>query len=238
MKHAYLLVLVLLLSCTSSKETRTTNGSAPMAGTNGGSNAALGSRSSQSTDTLEAVRVKKELESWYSDTLETVVLDTMLGDVNLVPGMLELARQHYLEALSAEELGDTVLSETRFEEAIEILNELSYFPDIESNKDFNGLSASIIEDYEKHIALIDELGPDASVFALKEKLSQIVESADLVAINVPDVELADLTVPLPMNEHVERNMAFYMGRGREYMEKWIYLSGVYFPMMKRIFREE
>jgi len=236
MKYSVLLIAVFLLSCSSGKEAAST--SSTKGSPAGNATPSLASSSHPSTDTLEAVRVKKELESWYADTLETVVLDTMLGDVNLVPGMLELARQHYLDALGAEEAGDTVLSETRFEEAIEILNELSYYPDIESNKDFNELSTSIIEDYERHIARIDELGPDASVFALREKLSQIVESPDSLAVEIPDVDLASLTVPLPMNDHVERNIAFYMGRGREYMEKWIYLSGMYFPMMKRIFREE
>jgi membrane-bound lytic murein transglycosylase D len=45
-------------------------------------------------------------------------------------------------------------------------------------------------------------------------------------------------VPLPLNEYVERAEAFFMGRGRHYMERWLYLAGKYCPMMKRIFREE
>lgn len=160
------------------------------------------------------------------------------ADPEFIVLRLEQARQHYMAALEAEQGGDSTLSETEFEEAIQILNELSYYPGIESNKDFTDLSQSIIEDYEKHIAAIDDVGPTASVFALREKLNEFVEKSAVSVSGIPKDEIAGTVVPLPYNEFVERNILFFMGKGREHFERWMYRSGMYFPMMKRIFREE
>lgn len=183
----------------------------------------------------------------FVDTVSTdIPVDTTLvllpdstAESELVARKLEEARQLYLDAITAQESGDTTASQLGFEEAIEILNELSYYPDIENNSDFSDLSKSIIEDYEKYIQLIDELGPDASVFALREKLSMEVEepeSGHLTGILTEDIVGTD--VPLPYNDSVERNIQFFMGKGRGHMERWLHLSGKYFPMMRRIFAEE
>jgi hypothetical protein len=84
-------------------------------------------------------------------------------------------RVHYLSATNAQALGDSARSAVQFEEAISILNQMSYYPGIEENQDFNDLSSAVIEDYEKYIAKIDSLSPDASIFALREKLNQLGE---------------------------------------------------------------
>src|SRR5262249_2952062 len=79
---------------------------------------------------------------------------------------LERARQHYQAALEAQGLNDSVQSANEFEYTIAILNELGYYPNIDTNREFNDLSRSVVEDYEKYIAVIDSLGPQTSVFAL------------------------------------------------------------------------
>jgi len=100
------------------------------------------------------------------------------------------------------------------------------------------LSKSLIEDYKKYIAQIDSLGPNVSVYALREKLNQVVEQGDTTGLKIPHIEIKGTEVPLPLNEYVERATAFFMGRGRHYIERWLYLSGKYFPIMKRVFKEE
>ena len=159
-------------------------------------------------------------------------------DAEVIGQKLELARQHYLSALSAQQAGDSVTSEMEFEAAIEHINELSDFPGIETNKDFVDLSMSVVEDYEKYISQIDQLGPYASLYALREKLNQEVEKTDSTQLEIPKDEIKGTKVPLPFNDLVERNIAFFMGKGRYYMERWLFLSGKYFPTLKRIFREE
>ncbi|HTP79950.1 MAG TPA: LysM peptidoglycan-binding domain-containing protein [Bacteroidota bacterium] len=169
---------------------------------------------------------------------QPLAADSSSEDDAVIAEKLEQARQHYLSALTAQSAGDTSVSEMEFETSIQILNELSDFPGIEENKDFDDLSRSVVEDYEKYIAQIDNLGPYASLFAMREKLNEEIEKIDTTGLVIPRNEIKGTSIPLPVNESVERNIAFFMGKGRDHMEKWLYLSGKYFPVMKRIFREE
>lgn len=164
--------------------------------------------------------------------------DTLDNENELILQRLEQARQHYLLAIASQQAGDSLSCGSEFENAIQILNEISEYPNIDSSKEYLDLSKSLIEDYEKYIAAIDSLGPDASVYALREKLNQVVEQGDTTGLRIPQIEIKGTQVPLPFNEYVERATAFFMGRGRHHMERWLYLSGKYCPMMKRIFKEE
>ena len=157
---------------------------------------------------------------------------------SLVSAMLEKARRHYVSAMNAADNGDSARSAAQFETAIEILNELSYVPEIENNRDFNDLSKALVEDYEQVIARIDSLGPQASIFALREKLNQVIEEEDSAGVAQPRAVIQGTTVPLVVNRIVEQNIAFFQGRGRHHMERWLAESGKYFPMMKRILAEE
>ena len=180
--------------------------------------------------------------SQYSlDPLATEALppqDSFVMSDSLTGQMLEQARIHYLSATSALASGDSLRSEIQFEEAIAILNQLSYNPGIEDNPDFNDLSNAVIEDYEKHIAQISTLGPEASIFALREKLNQLTEQGDSLEVVMPEILVKDLTIPLVMNPLVEQNIRFFQGKGREHMERWLHRSGKYFPLMREIMRAE
>ncbi|HVN48219.1 MAG TPA: LysM peptidoglycan-binding domain-containing protein [Bacteroidota bacterium] len=164
--------------------------------------------------------------------------DTSENDIEQILQNLEQARQHYLLALAAQDAGDSISCQAEFETAIGILNELGDFPGIDSSKEYLDLSKNLIDDYEKYIAEVDSLGPEASVYALREKLDSFVEQGDTTGLGIPKIEIMGTQVPLPLNEYVERAEAFFMGRGRHYMERWLYLAGKYCPMMKRIFKEE
>lgn len=157
---------------------------------------------------------------------------------SVVSDLLEKARQHYLSALTAENVGDSARSAAQFEAAISILDGLSVVPDIENNAEFNDLSKAVIEDYEANIARIDSLGPGSSVFALREKLNQITEASDSTGATAPIKVVQGTTVPLVVNRLVEQNIAFFQGRGREHMERWLMNAGRYYPVVTRIFREE
>jgi membrane-bound lytic murein transglycosylase D len=166
------------------------------------------------------------------------ISDTTDDDTEQIMQRLEMARQHYLLAIASQEVGDSISSGMEFETAIQILNEVGEYAGIDSLQEYLDLSKSLIEDYEKYITQIDSLGPDASVYALREKLNQVLEQMDTTGVKIPRLEIKETTVPLPFNEYVEKATAFFMGRGRYHMERWLYLAGKYIPMMKRIFREE
>ena len=160
------------------------------------------------------------------------------GDERVIALRLESARQHYLSALQAQTIGDSLLSVDEFEQAIGILNEISYYPDIENSQEYNELSRSVVEDYEKYIASIDEVGPESSIFALREKLNLDIEQIDLSKIKIPNIKIPETTIPLQMNDLVEKNILFFMDKGRDHFERWLFLSGKYFPTISRIFKEE
>lgn len=172
-------------------------------------------------------------------------LDSVLTDDEAVDRLLRLAQEHYSNALSLQKRSASKRtpsgqdsSAIEFESAINVLNDLSYYPDIENDSDFVALSRSIIGDYEKYISKVQNLGPGTSVFALKEKLSEVVDSINVSGTNFPKPESTKTTVPLIMNKFVEQNIEFLTTRARWYVQNWIHRSGYYIPMMKRIFREE
>jgi len=172
-----------------------------------------------------------EADSIAADTTEEEI-EKQIAD------LLERAREHYLVALQAQAEGDSLMSADEFEESIKLLNEASYFPNIEEVADFNELIRSVIEDYEKYIATIDSLGANSSIFALREKLNLDIEKIDITNIQIPPSLIPKTDVPLHINEYTKRTLAFFMGKGRVHMENWIYRSGKYFPLMSRIFAEE
>ncbi|NUN70757.1 MAG: lytic transglycosylase domain-containing protein, partial [Bacteroidetes bacterium] len=170
---------------------------------------------------------------------DTLAADSSEEDMEKqIVELLERAREHYLVALQAQAEGDSLMSSDEFEEAIKHLNEASYFPNIDENADFNELTRSVIEDYEKYIATIDSLGANSSIFALREKLNLDIEKIDITNIQIPPSLIPKTDVPLHINEYTKRTLAFFMGKGRVHMENWIYRSGKYFPIMSRIFAEE
>jgi len=120
-----------------------------------------------------------------------------------------------------------------------MLDQLSYFPNIENNKDFNDLSRAVIEDYEQYIAHIDSLSPETSVFALREKLNEITEIADTTEIERPQKVIHEgTTVPLVINNLVDQNIRFFQGKGRHHMDRWLQLAGRYSPLLKQVMKEE
>ena len=189
--------------------------------------------SSAHSDSADAATILPDTVSDFSGDLTGVApSDSLIG------AMLEQARLHYLSAINAQSSGDSTRCALQFEESIAILNQLSYYPGIEDNADFNDLSNAVIEDYEQYIAKISTLGPDASIFALREKLNQISEQVDSVNIVVPSAVLEHLTIPLVINRLVEQNIRFFQVKGREHMERWLERSGKYFPIMRPILKEE
>lgn len=173
-----------------------------------------------------------------SSSLSAVSDDDLVFADTVVSAMLEEARQHYLSAISAQGNQDSARSASQFEQAISILDQLSYVPEIENNRDFNDLSKAVIEDYEHYITKIDSLGPNSSVFALREKLNQITEQTDITGASTTTEIIQGTTVPLVVNRLVEQNIAFFQGRGREFMERWLNVAGRYFPILRPIMKEE
>lgn len=163
---------------------------------------------------------------------------------------LEKARQKYLKALTAIENDDTLSIPRLFEDAVQALNSLASYPGIESNEDFADLAQSIIDDYESYVQIIDSLPESSSAFMLRNKIYQEVEEIDPGSPSMSTLQFASsrvsgapgvpgMTIPLDINEHVQKNITFLsQDKGKKFFKRWIEKSTKWFPLLKRIAKEE
>jgi len=160
----------------------------------------------------------------------------------IVSEMLEQARQFYVAALAKQELNSTTETINNYESSLRIINNLSYYPNIEQNDAYNELQKSIIEDYRKYVDGLTELPVDASFAALEEWMGKTMPDVqftlkDKEKITKP-ISIIPSDIPLEINPVVEQWVEYFTARGRKYMELWLSRSGKYLPMMTRIFKDE
>lgn len=169
-----------------------------------------------------------------------VVVDTPKTEIKtegIVVTLLDRVRQHYLTALKFEEEGQLLSSLKEYESGVELLNNISFYPDIDNVSDFVELERSVLEDYQKLIDKMDELPTDISLSSLNEWLSRKITSFEKTKVTLPE-RITVAEVPIEVNSYVESFIAFFTGKGRHHVERWFSRSGKYFPMMRKIFREE
>ncbi len=160
-------------------------------------------------------------------------------DPQLINERVDAARQEWLRALVAQQKNQKTDVVSHFESAIDILNHLITYPGVDTNQDFQDVSKSVIADYQKYVANIDSLPPNASMFAFRERFNE--DMAKMSAKNIPPPPPSALNGPIPltMNTQVEQTIAYFTeGNGRPFMEKWLTRTGKYFPMMKKILTQE
>jgi membrane-bound lytic murein transglycosylase D len=191
----------------------------------------------------------------YSD-LDDIPTPKTTKDENILK-TLERARQRYLQALTLIEKGDTTSAAKYFEIAINILNPLVSYPGIDKNDDFTDLAQSIIEDYESFVQSIDNLDENSSMFIIRDKLFEKIESPkSTTTIIQPPIEIKkqtqelikrdsvdlanNFTIPLVDNEYVQKNISFLTQDkvGKKFIKNSLERSTKWFPMFKRIAKEE
>jgi membrane-bound lytic murein transglycosylase D len=160
----------------------------------------------------------------------------------IVSEMLEQARQFYVAALAKQELNSTTETINNYESSLRIINNLSYYPNIEQNDAYIELQKSIIEDYRKYVDGLTELPVDVSFAALEEWMGKTMPDVqftlkDKGKITKP-TSIVSSDIPLEINPVVEQWVEYFTARGRKYMELWLSRSGKYLPMMSKIFKDE
>ncbi len=167
---------------------------------------------------------------------------------------LEKSRQKYLKALILIERGDTTSAAKYFNQAIEDLNIIASYPNIEKNENFTDLAQLIIEDYENFVDDLDDLDDASNIFIIREKLFQEIDTYEIIDIDkfqaqagvepkstpgfVPPPD--SLEIPMPINDYVKRNIAFWTNpkRGVKLFYKILSRSSRYLPLILRIAEEE
>lgn len=157
--------------------------------------------------------------------------------IDILATLLEQVRQSYIRAIKFEKENQNLEAIEEYEKAVELLNSIGEYPGIENIPDYVDLERTIIEDYQKLIDKVDELPSDISLSSLQEWLSKRINNFQHPKYETPKVfKLGN--VPIEVNSYVESFLNFFTDRGRAITEKWLSRSGKYFPMMRKIFREE
>ncbi len=158
----------------------------------------------------------------------------------IVSELLEQARQSYVIALQKQEVNSVNETIQNYENALRIINNLSYYPGIEQNEAYVELSSSIIDDYRKFIDALPEIPSDVSFAALEEWMGKSISELDVKTESTKPLvkrEIVSAEIPLEVNEVVDKWVEYFTGRGRKFMASWIARSGRYFPMMKQTFKQ-
>jgi membrane-bound lytic murein transglycosylase D len=167
---------------------------------------------------------------------------TNVSKGGIVSEMLEQARQFYVAALAKQELNSITETINNYESSLRIINNLSYYPNIEQNDAYVELQKSIIEDYRKYVDGLTELPVDVSFAALEEWMGKTIPAVQLTLKDKEKItkptSIISTDIPLEINSLVEQWVEYFTSRGRKYMESWLSRSGKYFPMMTKIFKEE
>lgn len=198
--------------------------------------------------TITSCGVFNSTQKEATETESQPQIISTIKPVVLINEKLEDARQFYIKALAKMEFHRSAEAIEDFEAALKIINELSYFPNIEENQAFLELEKSIIEDYQKLIDGFETLPKEVSMLAyeewLKKNVPEMQNIEEEIEENLNDEQLSKSQViylsdfPLEVNDYVERHLNYYTGKGRYAMQLWLSRSGKYFPMMSKIFAEE
>ena len=161
--------------------------------------------------------------------------------IGIVSELLEEARQFYLTALKKQELNSINETVENYENALRIINNLSYYPGIENNEAYKELESAIIEDYKSYIEGLSVLPEGISISAYNEWMKKFSTSSDEISLtdeNLTSKFIVPADIPLEVNTYVEQWIDYFANRGRDAMSRWLSRSGKYFPMMSKIFTEE
>jgi membrane-bound lytic murein transglycosylase D len=167
---------------------------------------------------------------------------------------LEAARYKYVKAIMFEGNGRVDEANKLYLEALDEINTLGSYPGINQNPDFIDLGAQLVEDYENFAIKNEILDENAPIFLIKDKFFDDVENqvtlsgAELTTLK--DDYLArsgakaftydDFEISMEENEAVKKSIKWLTetNLGRRVMKLWLERSSRFFPMMRRIAKEE
>ena len=169
---------------------------------------------------------------------------------DIVPQELDRAYAYYQQAVEKSKKNSTQEAINSLTSAVEIINVLDNYPGIDANPRFAELKFLIMEETSSLVSNIDESIEDVSVDAFKDILKSgdrelvaghlLISPAELemvAAANTPK-GFNSHEIPLVINEQVEKWIAFYSGKGKNFFKQWVGRTGKFFPVIIPILKEE
>ncbi|MBE0642932.1 MAG: LysM peptidoglycan-binding domain-containing protein [Bacteroidetes bacterium] len=152
--------------------------------------------------------------------------------------LLDRARMHIVLAAKALENGDTLTSVDQCTQASEKLDRASYLPEIDDDAGYNELAARLRALYRASAQTIEQSELEVPMSALASLADDAVEADTIDLSLISFKEPPPTTIPLPLNQEVEKNIIYFTTKMRKHFVKWIERSGRYFPVMRPILKEE
>ncbi|MDT8323908.1 MAG: LysM peptidoglycan-binding domain-containing protein, partial [Bacteroidota bacterium] len=152
--------------------------------------------------------------------------------------LLDRARLHVLLASKALAGGDTATAIDQAVLASEKLDRASYLPDIEGDAAYIDLSNRLAAVYRTCAPAIEQSDADVPVSALALLAADYADADTVDLTTLTFKEPPTTTIPLPLNEEVEKNIVYFTTKMRKHFVKWLERSGRYFPVMRPILADE
>jgi len=153
---------------------------------------------------------------------------------------LEEAFTNYKSALAHNQAFEDLEAKTKFDNAVRILNKIdqSILNEVQNyswKSDYEELSQAVARDY---ILTQADLKEGNAVFKLADRVGVKYEKVSQYEVNESEPMPDGKDVPLLKNDAVQEYIEFFSKteRGRNFMDKTLYRSGKYFPIMRKILR--
>jgi len=146
-----------------------------------------------------------------------------------------------VQAIHAQINNDPLTAEKNLNEALAALQLLlDEFPDVQSDRRFNELYRSVMAEYREFYGIKDPSEEvEGEIFAIRNELFSEEDDWVVEDYSLPEnVSLNKTEVPLIQNRQVNRHLMYYTLKRPEVMELWLERSEKYFPMMRKIFKQE
>lgn len=176
-----------------------------------------------------------------------VTVDVNVGSVSedserdLMRRITDVYRVHvrHLEAMVADDL---LTAETTLLDGLSLLQSIiDEYPEAASNRRYTELYRTVMIEYHAFYGITEPIrDSEGEIFAILDEMFAIQDDIlDDETLVIPRrEESVTTTVPLIINAQVQAQLNYLTQRRPEIMERWLQRSTVYFPMMRRIFKEE
>ena len=152
---------------------------------------------------------------------------------------IQKAFTYYRKALKHNESSETNKAGEEFESALKNLNKINYELILKGEnyfwkKDYDELAISVVQDY---LITQSEISQQSLVFEFAKRVSLNYQKVEQVSSDrepLPDGS----DVPLERNAAVDGYIEFFSNteRGRSFIDKSLYRSGKFFPLMRKILK--
>ena len=160
------------------------------------------------------------------------------GNLSDYRSLLDRARLHLILASKALSKQDTTAAFRECEQTATHLERAGDFVEAERDSLFARLSRNLAGVYKQCSAGIPSGNFDLPAVALRGIFGESIKADTTDLSQLVFTPPPPTTIPLPLNEQVERNIVYFTTKARGTMSRWLERSGRFFPVMKPILKEE